>query len=167
MPTSRGSACLLQLRMSLPTSRSLPACLLQLLGKFHALPGRLAVAMLAAPAQPQPFPCSLQPSHHPCRAPSIAIVPSMIGITTATVSVAPPATAPPGGWAKYVLTVCRVGGSCGPQSCTPVNANGTRTMCTLTGLLKNTNYTVSAAAVNGTISSRQSAEKAFKTSNQE
>ena len=91
----------------------------------------------------------------------------MIGITTATVSVAPPATAPAGGWAKYVLTVCRVGGSCGPQNCTPVNANGTRTICTLTGLLKNTNYTVSAVAVNGTISSRQSAEKAFKTSNQE
>lgn len=95
------------------------------------------------------------------------MVPSMIGITTAVVSVAPPATAPAGGWQKYVLTVCLVGGKCGSQSCTPVNSPGTRTMCTLTKLTKNTNYTVSAVAVNGTSTSRRSAEKAFKTSNQE
>jgi hypothetical protein len=91
----------------------------------------------------------------------------LIGITTATVSVAPPASAPAGGWAKYVLTVCRVGGKCANQDCTPVNSPGTRTMCMLTGLVKNTNYTVSAVAVSGTVTSRQSAVKPFKTSNQE
>lgn len=141
------------------------ACPTVLVGKLPAAQCQLLGALPPPTPTPPPHPTAPLPNRSSYSAPSIIVV--NIGITTADVSVAPPATAPDGGWAKYVLTLCRVGGSCSKQDCTAVSGRATRTLCALTGLVKNTNYTVSAAAVNGTISSKQSAEKAFKTSNQE
>ena len=69
---------------------------------------------------------------------------------TANVSVTPPTAAPAGGWAKYQLRACPAAGC--PATwfdCAPVSADGSATVCTLSGLSQATAYTVQAVATSG------------------
>ena len=73
--------------------------------------------------------------------------------TTTEVIVTPPTLAPTGGWQKYELEFCPVNpaGACIKQFCSnPPQPSPTTTVCPITGLTPNTNYTVQAWAINGT-----------------
>lgn len=86
-----------------------------------------------------------------CRAPVVDAQPT--SPEAADVVVTPPEFAPPGGWDKYVLTICPTNpaGTCFDQDCTPVNAydagsTNDDTTCQLTGLNDDTTYSVEVGA---------------------
>lgn len=84
----------------------------------------------------------------PRSAPSVDVVPASVRDVTANVSVSPPSAAPTGGWAKYQLRACPAAGCADTWvDCTPVAADGSATVCALSGLFPNTAYTVQARAV--------------------
>lgn len=100
--------------------------------------------MPTPPCQQPPFPSLLQPRPAlplVCSTPTIGgTQPGTVDLSTATVEVVRPNTVPPTGWSGYRLEICGVSpaGGCTEQSCTPVLAPPTPTVCTLTGLNQST-----------------------------
>lgn len=82
------------------------------------------------------------------------LLPATVTHAAANVSVSPPSANPSIGWAKYQLRACPAAGCANTWvDCTPVAADGSATVCALSGLLRNTSYTVQARAVKDSLAS--------------
>ena len=81
----------------------------------------------------------------------------------------PTTPVPAGGWTKYRLMLCPTNptGACRTQDCSPALAPPAATTCPLTGLNQNTTYNVTAAGVQGSLTSLNSTAQSFKVPPQE
>ena len=92
-----------------------------------------------------------------CSAPGVAaqgLLP-----TTGSVDVTPPANGGP--WDHYLLRVCAIAtGSCSNVTCSPVAPSPSHTFCQLSSLTANTQYNVTATAVQASGTSSKTAQPA-------
>ena len=79
--------------------------------------------------------------------------------TTGSVDVTPPANGGP--WDHYLLRVCAIAtGSCSNVTCSPVAPSPSHTFCQLSSLTANTQYNVTATAVQASGTSSKTAQPA-------
>ena len=148
--------------------RCLAACLQQQYRCWSVqAPGRACTlhAQASLPVDPGPTPLCLPATFVTRSAPGVGVVQLSVTDVAANVSLTPPSAAPAGGWAKYQLRACPATGcsSVAWVDCTPVRADGSATLCALSGLLSNTAYTVEAVAVKDAALRSQAGSAALTT----